>query len=470
MSNPERREPTRIRFTMKALEAITCPPSGKPDASGRKWVHDEEVRGLAFCVTERGARSFYLVKWVNGRTARIRIGDVDSLTIDQARRRAAGMKTEVAQGIDPQAARRTARAAAAAAATVPTLADLWESYRDAHLVHKKPKTVSEFTRLYDAHLAPWKVRPLTEITVADVETLKTSVGRTAGTCTANRVLSVLSAMFRARGHLFGLPKRYSPTADVDQFPEKARDRVLSPEELAAVLAAIDAEPADLIRDYFRMLLYTGGRRTNVANMKWDDISQQRGTWKIPGETFKNGDPLVVNLVAEALEILDRRARTNPADSPYVFPGRRVSPDQVKAARALLDAGLTTYAAAKQLGISQSSVCRIASPDFQTLPPGAFDGAPKAWRRILKAAGITQRTTIHDLRRTFCTSLIENGVQLPHVAAAMGHKTMATTQRHYAIARQDKVRDSVVAGVAGMLAAAAKAAADAKVKEKKGQVG
>jgi integrase len=88
----------------------------------------------------------------------------------------------------------------------------------------------------------------------------------------------------------------------------------------------------------------------------------------------------------------------------------------------------------------------------------FDGALKAWRRIVKTAGITQRTTIHDLRRTFCIRPIENGVQLPHVAAAMGHKTMATTHRHYAIARQDKVRESVLAGGGGMLAAAAKAAA------------
>jgi integrase len=466
MSTEKRRETSRIRFTKKALEAITCPPSGKPDASGRKWVNDEEVRGLAYCVTERGARSFYLVKWVNGRTARIRIGGADELTIEQARRIAGDMKTEVRQGVDPAAKRDAARAQAAA--TVPTLEDLWASYSDAHLVHKRPKTISEFTRLYDAHLAPWKARPLTDITGADVETLKTRLGRDAGTCTANRVLSVLSAMFRARGHLFGLPKRFSPTADVDQFPEKARDRVLTPEELAALLAAIDAEPSDLIRDYFRMLLYTGGRRTNVATMKWDDISQQRGTWKIPGETFKNGEPLVVNLVAEALEILDRRARTNPADSPYVFPGRRVSPDQVKAARELLAAGNSTYAVAKQMGISQSSVCRIAAPGFQPMPPGPFDGTAKAWRRILAAAGITQRTTIHDLRRTFCTSLIENGVQLPHVAAAMGHKTLATTQKHYAIAREDKVRDSVVAGVAGMLAGAAKAAADAKDKEKRGK--
>ncbi|HVS73677.1 MAG TPA: site-specific integrase [Phycisphaerae bacterium] len=455
--------PTRIRFTKKALDAITCPPSGRPGADARVWVHDEEVRGLAYCVTERGARSFYLVKWANGRTVRIRLDAAADLSIDQARRMAADMKSEVRQGIDPR--RKRAEARAVAAAVIPTLADLWESYRDAHLAHKKPKTRGEFIRLYDAHLAAWKNRPLVDIASTDVETLKIRVGKAHGTYTANRVLAILSAMFRARGHLFGLPKRFTPTVDVAPFPEKARDRVLTPEELSAVLAAIDAEPNEVARDYFRMLLYTGARRANVAGMKWDDVSLQRSTWKIPGETFKNGQPLVVNLVEEAKEILARREKDNPADSPYVFPARRVTPDQVKSVRELLAAGHTTYAAAAKLGVSQSSVCRIASPGFQPQPPRPFDGAPTAWKRILAAAGVTQRTTIHDLRRTFCTNLIENGVQLPHVAAAMGHKTLATTQKHYAIAREEKVRESVTAGVAGMLAAAARAGEAKKEKQK-----
>jgi integrase len=100
--------------------------------------------------------------------------------------------------------------------------------------------------------------------------------------------------------------------------------------------------------------------------------------------------------------------------------------------------------------------RALKPTCNVDQPKPFNGTSKAWKRLLAAAKISERTTIHDLRRTYCTSMIEAGAPLPYVAQAMGHRDMSTTQKHYAIARQDHVRQAVYAGVAGMLAAAKEA--------------
>jgi integrase len=82
------------------------------------------------------------------------------------------------------------------------------------------------------------------------------------------------------------------------------------------------------------------------------------------------------------------------------------------------------------------------------------------------AGITERTTVHDLRRTYISSLLESGAPMPHVMALAGHKSMETTLRHYAVSRSEKVIESWKAGMDQRkaevaAAAAAQAGADAK---------
>ena len=74
----------------------------------------------------------------------------------------------------------------------------------------------------------------------------------------------------------------------------------------------------------------------------------------------------------------------------------------------------------------------------------------AWRRLLIRAGIRERLTLHDVRRTWISAQIRAGASLPVVAASAGHKHISTTQKHYAIVGGDMVRNSVNAGIAAML--------------------
>src|SRR6185312_142953 len=104
----------------------------------------------------------------------------------------------------------------------------------------------------------------------------------------------------------------------------------------------------------------------------------------------------------------------------------------------------------------TTVVQILKPDYTPRPASALDGTSKAWARILKRAGITQRTTIHDVRRTYCTQLIERGVPLPIVSAIMGHRTMATTQKHYAHASDKAVAAATLNSMAALLADVEKA--------------
>ena len=59
--------------------------------------------------------------------------------------------------------------------------------------------------------------------------------------------------------------------------------------------------------------------------------------------------------------------------------------------------------------------------------------PQAVQRILakraRAARITKRTTPHDIRRTFATSILAAGAPLPVVQQLMGHASVQTTAQY-----------------------------------------
>ena len=45
---------------------------------------------------------------------------------------------------------------------------------------------------------------------------------------------------------------------------------------------------------------------------------------------------------------------------------------------------------------------------------------KPWRHFLKAAGIAERCSLHDVRRTLGSSLASSGISLPIISKALGH--------------------------------------------------
>ena len=379
----------------------------KPPAAGRTYAYDAMQPALSVCVTAAGTRTFYFAKRQGGAWKRTPVGKIGEITVQQARDAVAAMLGDyVVKGIDPVQQKRDQRQQQARENT--TLGELWEYYLEQHArPHKRSWRIDQ-TR-YLRHLANWKDRPLDDISPADVERLHTKVGKKAP-YEANRLLALLSVMF-GKAAKIGFDGA-NPCKGIAKFPEAQRERFLHRDEIPAFFAALEnlriASPT--AADALELCIWTAARKDNVQSMEWAEVNLDRAVWIIPGSKHKNGKPVNVPLVPQAVAILERRKAT--VRGQFVFPGRRHG----------------------------KHIVNLAKP----------------WNRLLTAAGL-QGVHIHDLRRTAGSWMAAGGTSLHVIGKALGHSSTAATSI-YARLDLDPVR-AAIAGAADAIQAAANGTAN-----------
>jgi integrase len=198
----------------------------------------------------------------------------------------------------------------------------------------------------------------------------------------------------------------NPANGISKFRERSRQRFLQADEVPRFFASL-AEEEPLIRDYILLCLLTGARKTNVLEMRWDQVNLEGATWRIPSELTKNGEEHTIPLVPRAVEIL--KERQSSSSSEWVFPGP---------------------------GKTQ----RLVSPK-------------NAWLRIKRRAGLDD-LRLHDLRRTLGSWQAATGASLAVIGRTLNHKDVSTTLI-YARLNLDPIRHSMEVATSALLSAAEK---------------
>ncbi|MDP8212644.1 MAG: tyrosine-type recombinase/integrase [Candidatus Zapsychrus exili] len=367
-----------FNFTKQALLSL------KPLSSHRLIYHDAREKGLCLYITIGGVKTFFIRRRVNKRDEKIILGRFPETSIEQARKGALKAKGEVVQGINPNDEKRKLKQNI-------TLGAFVEEYSEKYAKNHNKSWEKNGHWLYKKYLSNWENRCLDTIKKYDVEKLHHYVGDKNGKCTANRVLTLLVSLFN-RATEWGFTGE-NPAKGIRKYKEKSRDRFIQPEELPRFFKALNEESNETVRDYIWLSVLTGARKANVLSMNWDEINFKRRIWSIP-ET-KNGEPLDLPLVDEAVAIL--KTRTKSSESEWVFPSL-------------------------------------------TSESGHLEEPKKIWRRVLEKAKISN-LRIHDIRRTLGSYQAIVGSSLHIIGKSLGHKSQQTTQI-YARLNDDPVRQSL----------------------------
>jgi integrase len=241
----------------------------------------------------------YLLRYrMNGRQRFISIGRNGTFTPDTARTEAKRLLGLVAQHVDPASER---------VQPTETFGAELERYIERKRASLRPRSLTEIERylrvqcksLHSLSLASIDRRTVA-LTLADIEQHSGPVAR-------NRARTSLSAFF-AYAIREGLLDGANPVSGTGKASEgNGRDRVLTQDELAQVLAALDDGP---FSEIIRLLVLTGARRSEVGGLRWSEIDLDRGLIVLPPTRVKNGRQHELPLSNQARAVLERQPRRN----------------------------------------------------------------------------------------------------------------------------------------------------------------
>ncbi len=355
----------------------------KPPQKGQDEYWDTEAKGLALRVSYAGTKSWTVMTRLRGKQRRYKLGQYPELSLAAARSKARDYKVSAQAGLDPEEAQKRAREDAARRQrdNFAAVADL---YIEKHL--PKLSRGHEVAQTIRRELIPyWGSSPIGDIDHRDVEAVidaKAALHPTA----ANRLLALVKKLFN-----WCIEKRIiedSPAAHIKPPAEEVeRERTLDEDEIRGVwVAAGGLGPFGVL---VRLLLLTGQRKSEVAEMRWSEVNIEAHIWTISGVRTKSGKGHVIPLSGFALEILN----AIPPSGDYVITPNGHGPIR------------------------------------------SF-GKPKA--RLDTASGVAN-WRMHDLRRTAATNWASMGEDLIVISKLLNHAESGVTKVYVRMSRDKEKR-------------------------------
>ena len=368
-------------------------------------IFDTQITGFGLRVYPTGAKTWILEYRPNGggRGAdkkRLKIGSVKDLTADEARRLAEKRRAEVVVGIDPQARKVAERSAV-------TVKELSSLFMENLITAKRSKNTYEgYDDAISIHILPaigtMKADKVTE----------TDIKLASKPSMANKVLAVLSSMFSYGISMKYLASRENPAQSMEKFKENAKERYLTTEELirleetlslaetVGIPWSIDEQkqskhlPKDkrttVISPHataaIRLLMLTGARLREILNLEWSVVDLKSGVLRLSKSKSSSTDQGKKDIILSqpAVEVLKSIKRV----------GRYV----------------------------------IASDSAGTVEEKPRADIKRPWAQVCRHAGL-QGVRLHDLRHTFASHGVNEGLGIAVVSKLLGHKDISTTMRY-----------------------------------------
>ena len=265
--------------------------------------------------------------------------------------------------------------------------DSW--YRQYMTLYKTdiaPKTAESYEHCYATYIAPTLAAvELEAVTPDDLQSIVLQALFAAGSRQAQIVYAQLHAVFAraARSRRIG----YNPADCIDKPKhEKEPGRSLNRRDMAALAPYIKSDIG------FSLAVYAGLRRGEILGLQRRDIDLFAGT---------------ITVERQRLRVKGRIITAAPKS----------------------DAGKRIVPISRELFPVIRQTCHLLTPNALMYPfaPETFD---RRWKRAQEMAEIEKPYRLHDLRHTFATELVKQGINLKALQYLMGHSTFQLTVDTY----------------------------------------
>ena len=267
-------------FNSYILDSLPAPETGFD------VVQDLSEPRLRMYITQRGVKSFFVRKRVNGRDKRIIIGKYPETDIEEARAKVGEVLNEALKKV-PNRRKKI------------SFKDFVQSYLE-HKVRRSEDSMTKLKRAINAHFDSLFDKNIQNITKQD---LQKSLDNIAGRSMALRMQELLQSIFNYAVDM-GYRKD-NPTDDIEKITVVRRERKLTKSGLKKLLSVINKEKDINLRAAFLMLVYGFAPKTKIFKMRWEDLDFNHDMW---------GDMPLSDRAVLLLQDL-------PQDGEWVFVGR-----------------------------------------------------------------------------------------------------------------------------------------------------
>jgi len=383
--------PTKL-ITDLYIQELVC-----SESRSHQEYFDSQLRGFYVDVQSSGKKSFRVRYRLDKKLHVTTLGDAQILAADEARELAKCILRSAKQGVDPRLSVQSARGPTVQEFFLEKYLPYVKSYKrswDTDESMIRNHLVTKLGALHMGHISPPEVAIFVQ--------LMKSHGYASGTC--NRALVLLRYGFELalRWKVQGVES--NPVKEIKNLRDDNRiERYLSNEQAITLIEAVKQSESKMLQFIVLFLIYTGARKREVLDAKWQDIDWDKRSWRIP--KTKSGKVRHVPLSKSAFEVLEI-LRIRLLDDEW------------------------------NCGHNPKSIQEAASMNiFMNVKTGkAYVSFFYSWNTARVLAGLPD-FRVHDLRHSFASFLVNAGRSLYEVQELLGHADIRTTSRYAHLSRE-----------------------------------